>query len=750
MSTKVEILKRIKSGIPGLDEMCDGGFIQGTITLVAGHFGTDKKLFGLQYLKEGLNNGEKCIYISFVENPLSTLKFYAILKTDWESYINKGSLIVFPANIFKIDTLLVSLKKVFSREKIMRVFIDEMPVSFVKRIKISEKINKIFKTLKKYGISTFFTATISKKEEALFSGNIPFLKLIDNIMILRGLELTTLKVKESVIDTKTKEIRMTKEGLGLCDTRNESDKIKIPNVISTADLAYHIAQFSPEEERMNKIVKEFELKNPNINVNRVESDKQTDIREFYVNSKFNFEGILRKYMAKQDITLGLVCLPYNKVYEYASQGLLMNLDSFIKTTDYLEESIESCSFNNKIYGVPFTVGCRGMMYRKDLLEKYKIKVPETWDELMDAAQYILDKENDPALTGVSYQLEGKAEIVSMLLGFVWGNNGDIFDSKSNIITDKKIISALKYMKKVIFTYKVIPEDDRFFPTKDAENFYLKKSIFLMARTDLVEIAFGWDKTPLGNNMDSIKGNVWVAPMPKMEKSSKRCGLAYGSALCIPKNTKSPKSAILFLEYLISEEISKKIALINWPFPPRISLWEDKEILSKRPYYTSAEKILKDCRGINKEIINCPEIKYLIKEKTLQIMYENKKPEEEWITLSKNIKELLRRHSIYRKTVERVVSYTEKKYRNKEFYEGLLAEMKLSPHYLQRIFKVETGMTILDYLLEIRMEKAKELLKNVKYNISDVAQKVGYSDFAYFCKMFKKYTKYTPTEYRTKY
>jgi len=385
-----------------------------------------------------------------VENPSDILKFYDILKTDWKLDINKGNLLVLPANIFKIDVLLCSLKKLLSREKITRVFIDEIPLAFEKKVKISGNINKMLKALKKNEISSFFTTTISKKEDVLTLGNISFLKLTDNIAVMRRMEkgndivnfITILKVRGSIHDAKSREIRLTKEGLEIYAGKKESDGEQIPDVLPVSDLSYYIWHFSPEDERINKIVKGFCLKNTNINVCRVERDKQTDIGEFYFDSNHDFLGIIGKYITTPDTSLGLVCLPYGKVYQYAGEGMLMNVDSFIDKSDYLEESVESCSYNDKLYGVPFTVGCKSLMYRKDLLEKYKINVPETWDELMNAEQYILNKENDPALQGVSFQWEETEEIVSIFLGFIWGNNGDIFDSRSNIIADERIISAL--------------------------------------------------------------------------------------------------------------------------------------------------------------------------------------------------------------------------------------------------------------------------------------------------------------------
>ena len=54
---------------------------------------------------------------------------------------------------------------------------------------------------------------------------------------------------------------------------------------------------------------------------------------------------------------------------------------------------------------------------------------------------------------------------------------------------------------------------------------------------------------------------------------------------------------------------------------------------------------------------------------------------------------------------------------------------------------------MDYLVSVRMKKARELLEFSGYRIADIAQKVGYEDYTYFCKVFKKENGKTPLEYR---
>ncbi|MDQ6420177.1 response regulator [Paenibacillus sp. LHD-117] len=72
---------------------------------------------------------------------------------------------------------------------------------------------------------------------------------------------------------------------------------------------------------------------------------------------------------------------------------------------------------------------------------------------------------------------------------------------------------------------------------------------------------------------------------------------------------------------------------------------------------------------------------------------------------------------------------------------------LNPDYLARVFKKETGIAIIDYLVQERVKKAKELLNQTDMSVGNIAMAVGYSHFSHFSKMFKKHTGLNPNEYR---
>jgi two-component system response regulator YesN len=72
---------------------------------------------------------------------------------------------------------------------------------------------------------------------------------------------------------------------------------------------------------------------------------------------------------------------------------------------------------------------------------------------------------------------------------------------------------------------------------------------------------------------------------------------------------------------------------------------------------------------------------------------------------------------------------------------------LTPTYLAALFKKETGLTINEYLTQIRIERAKELLRDIGLSIQDVSEAVGYQDSRYFSRLFKNMTGGTPAWYR---
>ncbi|NOZ21607.1 MAG: helix-turn-helix domain-containing protein [Planctomycetes bacterium] len=81
--------------------------------------------------------------------------------------------------------------------------------------------------------------------------------------------------------------------------------------------------------------------------------------------------------------------------------------------------------------------------------------------------------------------------------------------------------------------------------------------------------------------------------------------------------------------------------------------------------------------------------------------------------------------------------------------GMIAEViHLNPAYFSRLFKRITRMTVTDYLTELRIERAKRLLRNTQLRMSEIAHEVGYSRQSYFARKFRDVVGVSPSQFRS--
>ena len=99
-------------------------------------------------------------------------------------------------------------------------------------------------------------------------------------------------------------------------------------------------------------------------------------------------------------------------------------------------------------------------------------------------------------------------------------------------------------------------------------------------------------------------------------------------------------------------------------------------------------------------------------------------------------------------VKQIINYLNENYNEKISLEQNAHNMYLSPVYISKIFKEETGESPINYLIKIRLEKARNIL--IKMNdssIKSIANQVCYDDVYHFSKLFKKYYGISPLYYR---
>lgn len=101
----------------------------------------------------------------------------------------------------------------------------------------------------------------------------------------------------------------------------------------------------------------------------------------------------------------------------------------------------------------------------------------------------------------------------------------------------------------------------------------------------------------------------------------------------------------------------------------------------------------------------------------------------------------------RKVVDNIKKHIRDNYNQDLTLEEIASSVYLSPYYAARVFKQGQGMTIMNYVTKVRMEEAKRLLRNPRYQIDEIAQKLGYHDASYFSKVFRRSEGMSPSQFR---
>lgn len=103
----------------------------------------------------------------------------------------------------------------------------------------------------------------------------------------------------------------------------------------------------------------------------------------------------------------------------------------------------------------------------------------------------------------------------------------------------------------------------------------------------------------------------------------------------------------------------------------------------------------------------------------------------------------------KRIAETILSFVDQYYTAGITLNDVADKVGLSPNYVSTLFHDECGLTLMDYIVAKRIEKARELLQELSMNVGEVRTRVGYSNISHFNRTFKKIVGVTPGEYRNR-
>lgn len=185
----------------------------------------------------------------------------------------------------------------------------------------------------------------------------------------------------------------------------------------------------------------------------------------------------------------------------------------------------------------------------------------------------------------------------------------------------------------------------------------------------------------------------------------------------------------------------------------LPLFRDHSIIAKLPQEPKKE-LFRLCNAIERENKSCDSGRYfMLKAYLIQVLcllerYQKQQRDED---LKRRNHARYEFKSINKKyIVSQITKYMEEHYQEKISLDQIAANIYLSSFYISKLFKSETGDTPINYLISLRMNKARQLLdEDPERSIQSVALAVGYEDAYHFSKLFKKYYGLSPLHYKAR-
>jgi trehalose/maltose transport system substrate-binding protein len=291
-------------------------------------------------------------------------------------------------------------------------------------------------------------------------------------------------------------------------------------------------------------------------------------------------ALLRQQFAAKSSDLDVIMI--DVVWPGVIKDHLVDLKKYSKGAEskHFPAIVANNTVGGKLLGMPWFTDAGLLFYRKDLLEKYGAKAPNTWEEMAAAAKKIQDGERAAGsadFQGIVFQAKAYEGLTCDALEWVHSfGGGEIVDKAGNItINNPGAAKALDTVASWIGT--IAPGGVLNYGEEDSRGVWQNGKAAFMRNWP-----YAWS---LGQAADSpIKGKIGVAALPAGSGAgAKKAATLGGWQLAVSKYSKNIEASAALAMYMTSPEIQKKRAVGGSYNPTIPELYKDKDITTANPF-----------------------------------------------------------------------------------------------------------------------------------------------------------------------
>ena len=323
-----------------------------------------------------------------------------------------------------------------------------------------------------------------------------------------------------------------------------------------------------EAEQLQLLADEFEAEHPNIRVDLVDGPNASD----------DVENLYTTSFLLGDSPYDLVYADVVWIPKFAAAGWLEDISDRVsedELAEFLEADVVSGEYDGGLYRMPFRSDMGMLYYRTDLLEEAGIDPPDTFDELIAAAEAV--REQDSSITGFVWQGAQYEGLITNYVELLAGSGGFWIDPDTNEVglDSEEALTALEFMQTVI-REGITPggvtnyrEEESLRPFQNGNALFLRNWPYVWAEAN--------------QEGSPVDGRIALKPMVHAEgQSSAACLGGWGFGLVA--DSPHPDEAWEVVEYFTSAEAQKKFVLEYAYVPSRRDLFTDPDILAEFDHY----------------------------------------------------------------------------------------------------------------------------------------------------------------------